>query len=66
MSAPQKGGMLKQLLKRDNALLEQMFVEAPLNCDSMSVFWFSFLRCQLLKSHTERRAGTGNGVCPVD
>lgn len=38
MSVPQKGGMLKQVLKGDNALLEQMFVEAPLHSDSIGVF----------------------------
>lgn len=35
--------MLKQLLKEDDALLGQMFVEAPFNCGSMGKHGGCFL-----------------------
>lgn len=61
--------MLKQVLKRDNALLGQMFIEASLNCSRMGKQLWVFFLVLLLKessltaSHLEY--GTGKVVDPV-
>lgn len=56
--------MLKQLLKEDDALLGQMFVEAPFNCGGMGRHGGCFLVLPLsVKSYKSSLLSMGQGEC---